>query len=160
MLMLAYVLLVSSSHADYCYSKNCLANLRDVGDEAKVEPAMVVGTSGRKTEEKYAAANFARLSDVQNRFAATGRLNCNGHVLSANLTGANNVVTTAAHGIIEPRKCVTRGKIDKCTFTVKVGNVEKVRSVKRVMATGWQCPGSIESEDDWAVLILDKPLRM
>lgn len=150
-MLLLFALAVSlSAHADDCLNRDQLSSYRDL-----IHRAAVVDGEGRRTEEKYAAEKGLPLRSVQNRFAATGVINCNGTKATAQLTGANDVITTAAHVFYPDLKCNLANRPESCTFTLKNGTAEKVLRIKSSVAIGYKCPQGANQLDDWAVLKLD-----
>ena len=121
--------------------------------------AAIIGTEGRRTEDEYASVKSVSLASVQSRFAATGRLICDGGTLSANLTGANNILTTAAHGFFKRATCTAITRPETCRFVIKVGDTEQVVTSVRLIAHGLNCAGPALVEDDWAVLKIAPSIR-
>lgn len=74
------------------------------------DPVGIFGEDDRRTEEKYARENKMSLSQVQNRYAATGILTCEGSELTANLTLVNNLIVTSAHGFFNEVSCKQRSR--------------------------------------------------
>lgn len=154
MLRILAFLISFSAYADDCHNRNGMSDYRDL-----IHQAAVVGVEGRRTEEKYAAEKSLPLISVQNRFAATGTIDCNGIRATAQLTGATNVITTAAHVFYKEGTCVQDRKPDACTFTVKVGGRTQTSRIKSAKAIGFNCPEEANRLDDWAVLTLEQDLN-
>ncbi|MCK1388758.1 hypothetical protein [Bradyrhizobium sp. 21] len=116
-------------------------------------------TDRRMTEEAYAKANSLSPGEVEKRFAASGVLRCPGVASSAQVTGARDVITTAAHAFRD--LCKLRTPSDKCKFECYLG-VEK-RTVP-LSATLWlgTCVDSVPkaATNDWAVAKLEFPAEV
>ncbi|OKO88747.1 hypothetical protein AC629_08350 [Bradyrhizobium sp. NAS80.1] len=87
-----------------------------------VQPKITVAstdTERRMTEETYAKTNGLSPDAVGSRFAASGVLRCPGGDSSAQVTGARDVITTAAHAFREVCKPPTSP--DKCRFEYYLG---------------------------------------
>jgi hypothetical protein len=155
-LIFVLVALTSASSAKAfvnCIRSGFLDNYRDM-----IHQVAVIDEDGRKTEEEYAQSKNLPLSRIQNRFAATGTLKCDKNSLTAQLTGASNVITTAAHAFEDLTNCKKRSNPEACTFTVKIGNEERTSKVSSLAARGTSCPNLPLFSDDWAVLKIDPPL--
>lgn len=110
----------------------------------------------RMTEETYAKANGLSPDEVGNRFAASGVLRCPGGDSSAQVTGARDVITTAAHAFRD--LCKPHTSPDKCTFEYYLG---AERRTIPLSATLWMgtCADSAPKAvvRDWAVVKLAFP---
>jgi hypothetical protein len=65
---------------------------------------------------------------IQQRYAATGTIQCNGWEGSAQLTIKNNLITTVAHVLHDPDTCVERAKRNQCVF--KITSHGRIRSIR------------------------------
>lgn len=128
-------------------------------EEPLADTIAIFGDDDRRTEEQFALENKMSLSEVQNRYAATGILTCEGSELTANLTLVNNLVVTSAHGFNSSSTCEQESKPSSCTFSVKIGNVTKKQRVQKLMASGFRCPARPANGDDWAVLKLENKIE-
>lgn len=119
----------------------------------------VFGEADRRTEEDYATENKIDLDIVRKRFGATGAIDCNGAKGSAQLTIKNNIITTVAHALKDPNKCITWAKATDCKFTIRSHGRNREIKVKKSFATGFdhvECPHLLA--DDWAVFQLAEPV--
>lgn len=116
----------------------------------------VIDDDGRMTEEEYAQKKGVPVEEVQNRLAATGGLKCDNDSTSAQITGANDTITTVAH-MFKSKECAKRNEPKKCSFTVKVGGKELTSLIASLADIGYKCPGG-RRKDDWAVLKLQTPI--
>lgn len=147
------------SRAEVCEESPCQDTSQLIDSyRCLIHKAAVVDEDGRRTEEEYAGDKVKPLSAVQNRFAPTGILKCNGSELSAQLTGATDVITTAGHGFVNTDTCRKTTSPESCTFTVKIGSDERVSKISGMVGTGFNCPTPTRPHDDWAVLKIDPPL--
>lgn len=127
-----------------------------------VRKTMQIDEADRRTPEEYASEeeNEMTLEEVQRVFGATGKLDCPGNSKgSANLTVANNVITTAAHNFLDIKTCEKLFDPSQCTFTVGTGETAQVIPILNAEygQIGAKCPGPIDEKDDWAVLKLKVP---
>lgn len=155
-----FVLLVSITItiAPSALAVNCIRSAFSDNYRELIHQVAVIDENGRKTEEEYARDKNLPLNRVQNRFAATGTLKCDKSVLTAQLTGANNVITTAAHAFVDLSNCNPKSRPESCTFTVNAGNMERTSKVTSLAAKGTSCPNLPLNSDDWAVLKIEPPL--
>jgi hypothetical protein len=116
-------------------------------------------TDRRMTEEAYAKANGLSPDEVRNRFAASGIIRCPGGSSSAQVTGARDVITTAAHAFRDVCKPPTSP--DKCTFEYYLGAERRTVPVSATlwMGTCFDC-GSKAVVGDWAVAKLQFPAEV
>src|SRR3954465_8636757 len=111
-------------------------------------------TDRRMTEAAYAKANGLSPDAVESRFAASGVLRCPGGDSSAQVTGARDVITTAAHAFRD--LCKPHTSPDKCIFEYYLG---AERRTIPLSATLWMgtCVESAPKAivNDWAVAKLE-----
>lgn len=117
------------------------------------------GEEGRLTEEEYALKSGLPVLQIQTRFAATGVIKCGKYTGSAQLTGANDTITTSAHMFSGAENCAPGVPAKSCTFTTRTGNDVQTQPISELVATGFKCPGKPRMADDWAVLKLQNPIR-
>jgi hypothetical protein len=118
------------------------------------------GELDRRTENQYAIDHKTTVAEIQDRFAATGLLNCNGYKGSAQLTGDDMTITTSAHMFADSKTCKKHKNSTKgCTFTIKSSTEEKTVEVAGLFAQGFKCPSKPKNSDDWAVMKLKFPLK-
>lgn len=120
----------------------------------------------RKVAEYYEAGPRIRVEDlperVQKRYEATGVLRCGSKEGSAQLTSTQDLITTAAHILIDPNTCKQITRVESCTFTVRTHRQYQSVRVRNLVASGFsRCELVTElskASGDWAVLKLDRPL--
>lgn len=129
-------------------SKNDLSWLKR---EYSHNVVQITTPDGRKTLPEYAAAKQLPLALVEKLFKATGKVNCNGHAMTAQITGKNNVLTLASHEFYH-RDCTTE-KLT-CVFTLddELGSKEYPLDMPS-LKTG-KCAYSGDSTD-WATVKLE-----
>lgn len=158
----AFRFLVCSSTGLFLFVPNAVADRFYIGDANLPIPiihrAAVVDADGRRTEEDYSRAKRQPLSTVQMLFAPTGELRCTGIRLSAQLTGANDLITTAGHALVDDKTCHKRSNPTDCVFTIRIGSMVKRSRVQSMIATGINCPNKPDTYDDWAVLRIHPPI--
>jgi hypothetical protein len=158
--------------------KSCLAALLLWGAEAEAgwrdgsAPALqdasgllvrvgVIDDADRRTEADYAREHGEPVEAVKKRFAATGSINCAaGRVFgSAQLTIRNDIITTSAHALLEPRTCQKKAEPADCVFSVQSTGRERTIRIKSKIASGFDgmnCPQL--AADDWLILKLAEPV--
>ncbi len=156
-----FVLIISIAtiFAPSAQAVNCIRSAFSDNYRDLIHQVAVIDENGRRTEEEYAREKSLPLTSVQNRFAATGVLKCGSSRYTAQLTGANDVITTAAHSLVDSKTCRKKSNPENCTFTVKVGESEQVSKVTRLAGIGTQCPEIPQAYEDWAVMKIDPPIR-
>jgi hypothetical protein len=110
----------------------------------------------RMTEEAYAKANGLSPSEVGKRFAASGALRCPGGDSSAQITGARDVITTAAHAFRD--LCKPHTLPEKCIFEYYSGPEKRIIPLSAALWMGTcadAAPRAVVS--DWAVAKLAFP---
>jgi hypothetical protein len=118
------------------------------------------GELGRRTVKQYAADQNTTEEEIQDRYAATGLLDCNGSKSTAQLTGDNSTISTVAHDFTNPLTCKKKSNgLNTCTFTVITSQGEQTVDVSEMIGQGFKCPASPNVSDDWAVLKLKNPIR-
>ncbi|MGV7216186.1 hypothetical protein [Bradyrhizobium sp. UFLA05-112] len=111
------------------------------------------------TEEAYAEANGFSLDEVGDRFAASGVLRCPGGASSAQVTGARDVITTAAHAFRDD--CKLRTPPDKCIFEYYLGAERRTVPLSEALWMGTcldSAPRAVSG--DWAVAKLEFPAEV
>ncbi|MFK4511269.1 hypothetical protein LPJ38_06575 [Bradyrhizobium daqingense] len=113
-------------------------------------------TDRRMTEEAYAKASGLSPDAVRDRFAASGVLRCPGGDSSAQVTGARDVITTAAHAFRD--LCKLHTPPDKCLFEYYRGTEKRTIPLSATLWMG-TCDDSAPraSVSDWAVAKLAFP---
>lgn len=119
----------------------------------------VIGKDGRNTEQEYSTAKGQSLGEIEDRFAATGLLNCKKSRASAQLTGDGWTLTTAAH-VFKSRenKCKLSERPENCVFHYRSRGIEKTAKITSIFKIGYQCTKP-NSERDWAILKLADEVR-
>ena len=97
-------------------------------------------------------------TSVQQRYAATGIIQCNGFEGSAQLTIKNNLITTAGHMLNDRDTCAKIAEPNQCVFIVNSQGRSRSVRVKNLVATGFRCPRENDVQDDWAVMALSEPI--
>jgi hypothetical protein len=122
-----------------------------------VQAAAIMGDENRQKFDKFAVAQ-SPLDKLNEAFAASGVINC-GSEGSAQLTGASDVISTAAHLFFDS-KCNLRPNLEKCYFyrpsqPTKHFPID-VSSMKSAKDTG----GCYSENNyfDWAVVKLKDPV--
>ena len=130
----------------------------------------VVGDLDRRTEQQFADENNMTLSQVQQRFAATGELVCGPWAQTANLALLPNLVVTAGHmfkhiesmwGGMKIGACEPTGQVpEQCVFRTRIGAEVRTEEVARAVAAGYDgCPSHrTTGMDDWVILKLKRPI--
>src|SRR5690606_14615348 len=119
-------------------------------------PVVRIGPESRLTFSQYAAENGFSAGKLEQRYAATGLLRCNGSVGTAQLTAARDVITTAAHVLFDRSGRPRTG----CTFRVKGPGGWKSYAVDPTsVRCGSTTPYSHPGSHDWAVARLPKPVK-
>jgi hypothetical protein len=157
--ILVLIISIALTFAPSAQAVNCIRSAFSDNYRDLIHQVAVIDENGRRTEEEYAREKGRPLISVQNRFAATGELKCGPTTLTAQLTGANNVITTAAHALVDSKTCRKKSNPENCTFTVKVGDSVQVSKVTRLAGIGTQCPELPQAYEDWAVMKIDPPIR-
>jgi aerobic-type carbon monoxide dehydrogenase small subunit (CoxS/CutS family) len=124
-----------------------------------IQAATIVGADDRKTEDEYAQSSGSALDRVNQAFAASGILNCGGFEQTAQITGKNNVITTAGHMFFDDN-CNARANSDvsQCFFRGSGAANEKLYYVDASTLKAGTCQkgGHIE---DWAVMKLTEAVE-
>lgn len=120
--------------------------------------ASVIDEDDRRTEQQFADENKLTLEAVQARFAASGEIRCGPWFGSANLTYKENIITTSAHIFADSTSCKATAKAATCKFLVSDRGITREYKIKSLSAQGFRCPATPRPVDDWAVLILDRPV--
>ncbi|MGZ3722203.1 MAG: hypothetical protein ACXVA9_04685, partial [Bdellovibrionales bacterium] len=116
-----------------------VSQFRDAGDfrDYMHEVAIFGKVEHRKTVTEFATATGQDPNVVDQKYSATGDLSCAGKGGTAQVTIKNNLITTSAHALFNPKTCVPIASPSGCTFTLKniKGDVQKIK-VKELLATG------------------------
>ena len=112
----------------------------------------------RMTEEVYARANGLSQAEVRDRFAASGVIRCPGGSGSAQVTGARDVITTAAHLF---REACRPKPPEECTFEYYLGTEKQAVPLSTSLWMG-ACfeHGPKAVVGDWAVAKLRVPAEV
>jgi hypothetical protein len=120
---------------------------RDIRNVVLIGPTDERRTLDRFAEVPDLAASNAQ--QVQDAFAATGLVSCDGSNFTAHLTGATNVITSAAHGFYTP-DCKPR---ERCAFWFPENpSFTPINIVPATLKSG-SC-GFGAGETDWATVKL------
>ena len=130
---------------------------------AAIHEAMVLGSDGRMTIEEYAAAHVADGGDVgaeiqrlKSEFSGVGLLDCGGLSSTAQLTGANDVITFAGPTQFGENCEDYRNRKDRCSFKPVFLDHPAVMVDYRSIQS--QCEKG-NSRMDWAVARLKRPVK-
>jgi hypothetical protein len=122
------------------------------------ETVAIVGEPDRRTEEEWATEHKMTLTDVQDRYAATGILSCKKLELSADLAMVDDVIVTSAHVFRDMKTCKKIEDPKDCKFTIKVGDQKQTSGLAAIIAQGFvNCPK--KPSDDWAIVRLSKKVK-
>src|SRR3954454_19491781 len=116
-------------------------------------------TDRRMTEAAYAKANGLSPDAVESHFAASGVLRCPGGDSSAQVTGARDVITTAAHAFRD--LCKLHTPSDKCKFEYYLGADKRAIPLSATLWMGTcfdSAPRAVSN--DWAVAKLEFPAEV
>jgi hypothetical protein len=155
-LLAALSLLASAGSEAHAFS--ALRPEDDAKTQSQFQKTAVIDEDGRMTEEEYARKKGIPLTEVQNRFAATGVLKCAKHSASGQLTGSDNTITTVAH-IFVGMGCNAKNTPRNCSFTAKFRDREQTSEISELVGMGFKCPIRPKRQNDWAVLKLKSPMR-
>ncbi|WP_157095592.1 hypothetical protein [Bradyrhizobium sp. AT1] len=113
----------------------------------------------RMTEEAYAKANGLSPSEIGERFAASGALRCPGGVSSAQVTGARDVITTAAHSFRD--LCKPHTLPERCIFEYYRGTERRFIPLSATLWMG-SCADAAPraAVNDWAIAKLAFPAEV
>lgn len=153
----ALIFLSAASTAENCYHNDVADDFRDL-----IHKTAAVGNAGRMTEEEYAKAKKKPLAEVKKEFAATGTLKCGTKELSAQLTGANNVITTAGHSLFTITNCTQVRAPESCKFSINVGGKSITKDVAGLVDTGFnscRVGARASLNQDWAVMSLKEGIE-
>ncbi|MBO4226643.1 hypothetical protein [Bradyrhizobium neotropicale] len=148
----------ANAHAFNCMHRGLQEQVNQMTKVGWVEEP---GELGRRTEDEYATDHGKTFEEIQDRFAATGVLDCNGAKVTAQLTGDQSTISTVAHAFTDPKTCKKWDGVraDRCTFTVRSSQREQTVDVSGVVIQGFNCPAKPKASQDWAVLKLKTPLK-
>lgn len=158
LLFLSSVPKVSSAFTVPCINKNLEAKALPIVKAAMVEDDEEEEV-GRQTEEEYGPDNGMTVAQTQNRFAATGILDCGSYKGTAQLTGCGSTITTAGHMFSGEGHCDPGLPPQACKFITKVGDKSEVHEISSMVGQGFKCPGKQHPSRDWAVLKLKRAVK-
>jgi hypothetical protein len=116
------------------------------GNTGILHPVVIIEKDNRQTLPEYAKSNDVNPSEINKKFSPTGLFSCEGKWATAQLTGANNVVTTASH-VFYTRQC-KRYKFVKHCFFRPLNSARRYRVDLSSLLYGCN-PDS--RDNDWAV---------
>lgn len=125
---------------------------------------MIIDEDDRRTEEQVAKEQSIPLSDVRKRYAATGKIDCDGVSSSANLIDRDDLVVGVAHTFMNRKTCQMHRPFSQCQFVLSIDGVEERHSIAEMIAIGPQCPAPLNSNDpyplndDFAIFRLRHPV--
>ena len=120
--------------------------------------ALVFGDDARLELQDFAKARHLDPKRMQALHAASGLIQCGAARGAGQLTGANNVVTTAAH-VFYDRAGRLRADSAHCLFSVEVGGVTLVAAIDLAsIIAGSPNPYALPAVHDWAVARLMRPI--
>lgn len=136
----------------------CPTSNTSIDSQSKLlHKVVLLGADGRESVDEYQNRKNRDLSekdkvDYQKKFLATGVLTCGGALATAQLSGAGDVITTAAHNFFGDQ-CQAWMNDGRCFFETAGQRVElDMASVKA------SCPYP-NQRLDWAVAKLKRPIR-
>lgn len=137
-----------------------LGNVAIAVDATFIEEVAVHGEPKRYTYEKYAENKGVGTAVIMKRFGATAVIRCGNEQATAQLTGANDIVTTAAHLLVDPVTCRPKVRAVDCQVHFKVSEKStKIYKVASELASGFVCPRAEQKwGDDWSVLKLTEKI--
>lgn len=115
-----------------------------------------MGSDERMTFEEYAKKKNVPVATIEKKFAATGSLVCAGFLSSAQLSGKNNVITTAGHAFhLADCAKMNLEHLRSCYYIHNPGPAETYYDLKTETIKFGGCKSG---RDDWAVAELKKPV--
>lgn len=118
-----------------------LSNVANALDSTLIEGVAVHGEPKRYTYAKYAENNGIGTTAIMKRFGATAVIPCGSEQATAQLTGANDIVTTAAHLLVDPATCRPKARAADCQVHFKISEKStKIYKVASEIASGFVCP--------------------
>lgn len=114
-------------------------------------PAVSMDTDKRLSPDEWARRNGKLKGSA--RFGASGLLRCGSAIGTAQLTLRNDIITTAAHVLID-----SSGQPRSCTFQ-PTGGGAPVAVDTRSIVSGSRMPLSEAATRDWAVARLTRPIQ-
>jgi hypothetical protein len=122
-------------------------------------PVVVFGERGRLTAAEFARRNGYDAREIVRRHRASGLIQCGNARGAAQLTLADNIVTTAAHVFIDERGKL-RGDAAHCAFTLAVAGQTIATTIDVAsIVTGGADPYGTSPVHDWAVARLARPVE-
>ncbi len=132
-------------------------NLGPSEQGALLQKVLLLGADERELFEEFAETEGFKTSEEKaeflQEFSGLGILNCGGALGTAQLTGANDVITTVAHSFFGPN-CEDWRNV-RCTFKPVFINHPPVTVDPRTITAS--CPRD-NNRKDWAVAKLAKPI--
>jgi hypothetical protein len=123
---------------------------------AYIVPVVVFGKDSRRSVEDFATEQKLDVTELRQKVAPSGLIECGVAHGAGQLTLANNVVTTAAHVFFD-EKGVLRAKT--CNFTIEMdGKRVSVPVDLGSIVAGSTNPYAIAAVHDWAVARLTQPI--
>lgn len=122
--------------------------------------AKEASASKRLYVDQYARKKRVTVATIQDKFGASGDIECDGLFGQAQVTMKDNVVTTAGHAVHHPDCSVQ--DLSKCRFSVSINGSMKQYRIKRLVDSDYKCTdGPPPPKHDWAVLELEEavPVR-
>jgi len=123
--------------------------------------SIIIGEEDRKREAAFAEANGLPLELVRKAAEVTGIIDCGGGQATAQVTGAQHVLSTAAHIFMNTDTCERYGPelTNNCSFFTSHNPSKKYKIVPDSIRLGGCNPGISGAIDDWAVVRLQSPVE-
>jgi hypothetical protein len=115
-------------------------------------PAVSMETDRRSAPDEWARRSGIAKSHIAAQYGATGIVRCGGAIGTAQLTLRADIITTAAHVLID-----TNGQPRKCTFQSAAGGAPVAIDTQSIKS-GTRTPMSEPATRDWAVARLAHPV--
>jgi hypothetical protein len=123
---------------------------------SRATPVLFMGQDNRVGTDEFAAAHAMRKVAVQSARAASGLVECGDAHGAGQLTLRNDIVTTAAHVLIDERGAQ---RAASCNFVAEVNGVWTSTPLDMAsVVVGASRPYATKAVQDWAVVKLAKPL--
>ncbi|NGX94112.1 MAG: protein kinase, partial [Candidatus Afipia apatlaquensis] len=130
-------------------------------DAPQQSPSVSLIQNKRESENEFADRTGQSILAIKDRFAATGVLSCPWGNGTAQLTGASNIITTAAHVFYDRTAdtCTPRAALGQCVFETETSKGRVSARVGSLVAAGWKCPTLPHHRNDWAVARLERAIN-